>query len=48
LPVPAAPLVIVNHEALLVAIHAHPAAEVTLVLAGPPPATIDWVVGATA
>ena len=47
LPVPLAPDVIVNHAALLTAVHAQPAVVVTVtVVPGPPAAPIDWLVGA--
>jgi hypothetical protein len=48
LPLPLAPAVIDNHEMLLVAVHAHPAATVTVTgPVAPPPATTDRVVGLT-
>jgi hypothetical protein len=43
-PLPVAPLVIVTHEAGLVAVHAHPAGAVTETLAVPPVAATDWLV----
>jgi hypothetical protein len=48
LPVPLAPAVIESHDALLVAVHVHPAAAVTVTgPVAPPPATTDRVVGFT-
>jgi hypothetical protein len=44
-PDPDAPDVIVIHDALLVAVHAHPAASVRVLLPVPPEAAIDWDVG---
>jgi hypothetical protein len=44
-PDPDAPDVIATHGALLVAVHAHPAASVTVLLPVPPEAAIDWDVG---
>jgi hypothetical protein len=44
-PLPLAPLVIVNHEALLVAVHEQPVCAVTAVEPVPPFAAIDWLVG---
>ncbi len=44
-PLPLAPLVTVIHEALLVAVHAHPAPAVTVVDPVPPPTATDWLVG---
>lgn len=44
-PVPAAPAVTVIHAALLTAVHAQPAAALTVVLAVPPAAGTDWLVG---
>jgi hypothetical protein len=46
LPVPLAPPVIDNQDALVVAVHVHPAAAVTAIgPAVPPPAPVDTVVG---
>jgi hypothetical protein len=47
LPVPAAPDVIVIHDALLVAVHAHPDVVVMETVAVPPPATKPSDVGVT-
>ena len=48
-PLPLAPLVTVNHDVLLLTpVHAHPAGVVTVVDPVPPPATTDWLVGASA
>ena len=45
LPVPAAPAVIVTQAALLVAVHAQPARDVTPVVPVPPAAGKFWLVG---
>lgn len=45
LPDPVAPLVIVIHAALLVAVHAQPVATATVLLPVPPEAATDWPVG---
>lgn len=46
LPVPLAPEVIDNQDALVVAVHVHPAAAVTAIgPAAPPAAPVDKVVG---
>jgi len=45
LPEPLAPLVIVSHPALLVAVHAHPLVAVTAVDPVPPAPGTDWLVG---
>ena len=45
-PDPDAPDVIVIHDALLIAVHAQPAATVTVLLPVPPEAAIDWDEGA--
>ena len=48
-PLPAAPLVTVNHPvSLLTPVHEHPARAVTAVEPVPPPATTAWLVGASA
>ena len=48
-PLPLAPLVTVNHDVLLLTpVHAHPVGAVTAVDPVPPPATTDWLVGASA
>jgi hypothetical protein len=48
LPVPLAPDVIDNHDALLVAVHVHPVPVVTVTgLVAPPPPPTDRVVGFT-
>jgi hypothetical protein len=48
-PVPLAPLVTVSHDVLLLTpVHAHPVGAVTAVEPVPPPATTDWLVGASA
>jgi hypothetical protein len=47
LPVPVAPVVTVIHVALLTVVQVQPAVVVTVALAVPAPAAIDWVVGAT-
>jgi hypothetical protein len=44
-PIPAAPAVTAIHDALLIAVHVHPAAAVTVVLAVPPAADSDWLAG---
>jgi hypothetical protein len=44
-PFPDPPAVTVIHPALLTAVHAHPAATVTLLLLVPPAAAIDRLVG---
>ena len=46
-PDPLAPLVTVNHAALLVAVHAHPVGAVTVAEPLPPPATMFKLVGET-
>lgn len=47
-PLPLAPAVIDNHDALLVAVHAQPAPVVTVTEpVGPPPPATDRVVGLT-
>ena len=45
LPVPLAPEVTVSHDALLTAVHAHPAPAVNVTLPVPPAAPSDWLVG---
>jgi hypothetical protein len=40
-PVPFAPDVIVSHDALLVAVHAHPVVVVTATVPAPPVAAVD-------
>jgi hypothetical protein len=47
LPVAAAPLVTVIQPSLLAAVHAHELVVVTLAVAGPPPAAMLCVVGAS-
>jgi hypothetical protein len=44
-PVPVAPLVIVTHDAPLVAVQVHPADVVTITVPLPPLAENDWLVG---
>ncbi len=44
-PEPLPPDVIVSHESLLVAVHAHPAAAVTATESAPPAAVVDCVTG---
>ena len=44
-PVALAPLVIVTHDAPLVAVQAHPADVVTITVPLPPPAESDWLAG---
>ena len=44
-PEPLAPLVTVSQEALLTAVHAHPAAAVTAMLPVPAADVSDWLVG---
>jgi hypothetical protein len=46
LPVPLAPLVIVTHDALLVAVQGHPGAAVTDTTPVPPAAAKAWLEGA--
>ena len=49
LPLLLAPLVTVSHDVwLLTPVHAQPAGAVTAVDPVPPPATTDWLVGASA
>jgi hypothetical protein len=45
LPDPEDPDVTVSHEALLAAVHPHPAAAVTVLLPDPAAALADWLVG---
>ena len=45
LPDPLLPEVIVSHEPLLVAVHAHPDAAVTATDSAPPAAVVDCVTG---
>jgi hypothetical protein len=47
LPLPLAPLVTVSQLALLAAVHAQPAAVVTVTLALPPEAATELLVGET-
>ena len=45
LPLPLAPLVIVTHDAPLVAVQVHPAVVVTVTVPVPPAAGSDWLAG---
>ena len=44
-PLPVAPLVIVTHDAPLVAVQLQPAVVVTVTVPLPPPGANDWLVG---
>ena len=44
-PLPAAPVATVIQDALLTAVHGQPAAALTVVLAVPPAADTDWLMG---
>jgi hypothetical protein len=45
LPLPVAPLVIVIHAALLVAVQVHPVGDVMVAVPVPPVPGSDWLVG---